>query len=218
MRVIMLNGSRHFDGTTAQALQVIGQQLQQNNIEVVTVQLDSVSGYKDCDGCNQCKQTGHCRHEDIVNDIIDLLQEADGLILTSPTHFGGITGSMKIVLDRLWYATDNLAFFALKPAAVVAVCRRTGAINTWHQLSNYLGCANLLHMGSQYWAILYGEEAADTALDKEGLQTMQILGDNMAWLLTAIDAVKDTIVKPEPKARQKTNFCRIEQFDQAEAN
>ena len=218
MRVIMLNGSRHFDGTTAQALQVIGQQLQQNNIEVVTVQLDSVSGYRDCDGCNQCKQTGHCRHEDIVNDIIDLLQEADGLILASPTHFGGITGSMKIVMDRLWYATDNLAFFALKPAAVVAVCSRTGAINTWHQLSNYLGCANLLHMGSQYWAILYGEEAADTALDKEGLQTMQILGDNMAWLLTAIDAVKDTIVKPEPEARQKTNFCRIEQFDQAEAN
>ncbi len=87
MRVIMLNGSRHFDGTTAQALQVIGQQLQQNNIEVVTVQLDSVSGYRDCDGCNQCKQTGHCRHEDIVNDIIDLLQEADGLILASPHPF-----------------------------------------------------------------------------------------------------------------------------------
>ncbi len=47
---------------------------------------------------------------------------------------------------------------------------------------------------------------------------MQILGNNMAWLLTAIDAIKDTIVKPEPEARQKTNFCRIEQFDQAEAN
>ena len=100
----------------------------------------------------------------------------------------------------------------------MAVCRRTGAINTWHQLSNYLGCANLLHMGSQYWAILYGEEAVDTALDKEGLQTMQILGDNMAWLLTAIDAVKNTIAKPEPETRQKTNFCRVEQFDQTEAN
>ena len=115
MRVIMLNGSRHFDGTTAQALQVIGQQLQQNNIEVVTVQLDSVSGYRDCDGCNQCKPTGHCRHEDIVNDIIDLLQEADGLILASPTHFGGITGSMKVVLDRLWYA-PLLWLFAVVPA------------------------------------------------------------------------------------------------------
>lgn len=39
---------------------------------------------------------------------------------------------------------------------------------------------------SQYWNSVHGFTPNDVRKDKEGLQTMRVLGQNMAWLLKCI--------------------------------
>ena len=42
--------------------------------------------------------------------------------------------------------------------------------------------------GSTYWNVGIGRAAGDVESDEEGLQTMQDLGRNMAWLLKKLKA------------------------------
>ena len=43
---------------------------------------------------------------------------------------------------------------------------------------------------SQYWNIVYGRTPGEAAMDKEGMQTMQTLARNMAWLLKSTNGAK----------------------------
>ena len=37
--------------------------------------------------------------------------------------------------------------------------------------------------GSSYWSFVFGLEKGDVDKDQEGIQTMQVLGQNIAWLM-----------------------------------
>ena len=80
---------------------------------------------------------------------------------------------------------SNGAAFAGKPAASVAVCRRGGATAVFQSLNMPFQMMNMPLVTSQYWNIVYGRDPGQAALDKEGLQTMRTLADNMAALLKA---------------------------------
>jgi multimeric flavodoxin WrbA len=41
--------------------------------------------------------------------------------------------------------------------------------------------------GSNYWNIGFGWDKGDVSSDKEGLETMRVLGNNMAWLIKKIN-------------------------------
>jgi hypothetical protein len=45
---------------------------------------------------------------------------------------------------------------------------------------------NMPVVTSQYWGIVYGREEGQAALDKEGMQTMRTMANNMSWLLKKI--------------------------------
>jgi multimeric flavodoxin WrbA len=87
------------------------------------------------------------------------------------------------VLQRAFYS--NGAAIAGKPAAAIAVCRRGGATATFETLNMPFQMLNMPVVTSQYWNIIYGREPGQAALDKEGLQTMRALANNMAWILKA---------------------------------
>ena len=72
-----------------------------------------------------------------------------------------------------------------KPAAAVAVCRRGGATATFETLNMPFQMMSMPVVTSQYWNIVYGREPGQAALDREGLQTMRTLANNMAALLKA---------------------------------
>ena len=64
-------------------------------------------------------------------------------------------------------------------------------------------------VSSQYWNMVHGMDAPDTAQDGEGLQTMRVLARNMAWLLKSIQAGRDAGVPlPKKEPRIATNFVR----------
>lgn len=208
MKVLALNGSQNPKGVTWHALQLVGNELAQHAIGLDIVHI-GIKAYKGCCDCRACRKTHHCAYNDIVNELIDKLPEYDGLLLGAPAHYMGIPGPMKAVLDRLFYATEHLEGWGPKPAAAIAVCRRAGAISTFQQLNNYLNCSNLLTVNSQYWNVVFGwkpEEMLEQ--DKEGVQTMQVLGQNMAWVLNALAAGKQQFPAPTYVKRVRSNFCR----------
>ena len=209
MKVLALNGSSNKKGVTHTALNLVGEELAKENIDmdIVHVGAKPVAG---CLDCRKCRTNGHhCLHKDIVNDLIDMLPQYDGLLLGSPVHYMGIPGPFKSVLDRLLYATEHLEGWGPKPAAAIAICRRAGAIDTAHQLGNYLNCSNLLTVNSQYWNIGFGWNPEEfLAQDAEGVQTMRVLGKNMAWIMKVIEAGKKAMPTPVYEKRVRANFCR----------
>lgn len=209
MKVLALNGSHHAKGVTYAAIGIVAAELGKEGIgtDIVQIGAKPIAG---CIDCRKCRTNGHrCIHNDIVNEIIDKLPEYDGLILGAPVEYMGIPGPMKAALDRLLYATEHLEGWGPKPATAIAVCRRAGAIDTVHQLGNYLNCANLVTVNSQYWNVCFGWKPEEfLEQDKEGVQTMEVLGRNMAWLLKVIEASQNSIAKPAYDKRVRSNFCR----------
>ncbi|MBQ3218984.1 MAG: flavodoxin family protein, partial [Clostridia bacterium] len=176
MKVLMLNGSPHKNGTTFRALSEIATILNENGIEteIVTVGDKKVHG---CMACGGCAKAGKCVFDDIVNELVEKLTFADGLIVGSPVYFAGANGTLLSILDRMFYNRKN---FAYKPAAAVAVARRAGTTATLDMINKYFLISKMPVVSSQYWNMVFGSNGEQAEEDKEGLQTMRTLGKNMA--------------------------------------
>ena len=88
-------------------------------------------------------------------------------------------------------------------------CRRGGASAAFDQLNKYFTIAQMPIVSSNYWNMVHGNTPAEVLQDEEGLQTMRVLGRNMAWMLKCIEAGKAAgITTPEPEAKIKTNYIR----------
>jgi len=205
MKVIMINGSPHENGTTMRALKEVEKELNLSNIEteIITVGNKRVSG---CIGCRGCASTGRCVYNDIVNELIDKITDADGLVIGSPVYYASINGVLKGVLDRVFYAQKS---FAHKFGAGVVVARRAGTTATLDIINKYFLLSNMPIVSSNYWNMVHGNNADDAEHDIEGLQTMRMIGKNMAWLIKATKLAKENGVNPpEVEKKIKTNFVR----------
>lgn len=206
MKVLMINGSPNENGCTYTALCEVAQTLEKHKIESEIVYLGKkpVAG---CIACGKCAGTGKCVFQDQVNEVLDKVQEYDGLIVGSPVYYGGPSGQITAFLDRLFYASGGR--FAGKPGACVMSCRRGGATATFDRLNKYFTISNMPVVSSNYWNQVHGTCPEDVKKDEEGLQTMRILGENMAWLLNCIEAgAKAGFEKPVYEKKIATNFIR----------
>ena len=206
MKVILVNGSPHKDGCTNRALEEVEKILNANGIETEIFWLGNkaISG---CLGCGGCNNTGKCVIADKVNEFIDKVKETDGFVFGSPVHFAAISGSLSSFMDRVFYGRGNL--FANKVAAGVVSCRRGGATAAFDEINKYFFISNMIVVGSSYWNMVHGSTKEQVEEDEEGLQTMRILGNNMAWILKSIEAGKNTGIElPKKEKSIKTNFIR----------
>lgn len=204
MKVLLINGSPNKEGCTYTALHEMEMTLQANGVETELLYLGKkpIAG---CIACGNCMKTGHCFREDLVKDIQARLEEFDGIVIGSPVYYSAPTGQLVSFLNRLFYATERR--MAGKVGAAVVSCRRGGASATFEQLNQYFTICNMPVVSSQYWNSVHGFTPADVRKDKEGLQTMRVLGQNMAWLLKCIESGKRSgIEKPEYETRVRTHF------------
>lgn len=129
MKVIAFNGSPRKDGNTAILIRHVLDELEKEGIETETMQIGgkSVHGCIACMKCFEKKDKKCAIHNDIINDCIEKMIEAEGIILASPTYFGDITPEIKALIDRagLVAKADGVLFKRKVGAAIVAV-RRTG--------------------------------------------------------------------------------------------
>ena len=186
MKVVAFNGSTRAKGNTAILLNVVLDELSKEGIETELVSLAgrTIPG---CRACYQCfeKADGHCAVTgDIVNDCIDKMRAADGILLGSPTYFSDVTASMKALIERAGMTSRaNQELLKRKVGAGVVAVRRAGAIHAFSSLNLFFLISQMIVVGSSYWNIGIGREAGEVENDIEGLQTMKVLGQNMAWLL-----------------------------------
>ena len=184
MRVLIINGSPRQKGNTSIALTEIAKQLEKLGIESEIVWIGN-KPVRGCIACNMCKdKPGACVFDDdVCNGISAKMNSSDALIVGSPVYWGQPNGAVLSIIQRAFYS--NGAAFRGKPAAAVAVCRRGGATATFETLNMPFQMMSMPVVTSQYWNIVYGREPGQAALDREGLQTMRTLANNMAALLNA---------------------------------
>jgi multimeric flavodoxin WrbA len=91
---------------------------------------------------------------------------------------------MKAFIDRCGFvAKANGDMFRRKVGAAVVAVRRAGAIHGFDSMNHLFTISQMIIPGSSYWNVGVGLEPGDVEKDEEGMRTMRVLGENMAWLL-----------------------------------
>ncbi|MBL4933106.1 flavodoxin family protein [Clostridium paridis] len=211
MKVVAFNGSPRENGNTYEAIKAVAKELEKENIEVEIVHVGNkvIRGCLACGGCARNMNEKCVVQNDQVNEWIQKMKEADGIIIGSPTHYSAIAGTMKSFLDRAFYVTSvNNGMLRHKVGASVVAVRRSGGVPVFNQLNNYLNYSEMLMPSSNYWNVVHGTAPGEATQDEEGMQIMRVLGKNMAMLLKLSKAGKDTLEKSERENKVFTNFIR----------
>ena len=192
MKVVAFNGSPHKNGNTSIAINIIFEQLQHEGISTEMVQVGGMD-IRGCRACLKCRQKkdGFCYgydrdKDDILNDCVKKIYEAEGLIIASPVYFGSVTPETKALIDRVGYiarSTGSGNLLKRKVGAAVTVVRRQGAGTVLEQINNLFALSEVIVPYSSYWNMAIGKEKGEILNDAEGVNTLKKLGENMGWLL-----------------------------------
>ncbi len=193
MKAILVNGSRREKGCTFTALSLVAKELNAAGIDTEIYFI----GKKVIDG----------QVDEIVKEVGEALADADAFVMGSPVYYASPSGESQMFLDRLFIKYGkNLKF---KPAAAVVSARRAGTSATLDDLNKYFTNNQMPVVSSNYWNMVHGSAPEDVMKDLEGVEIMQTLGRNMAWILKCIEAGKAAgIEHPQDKERVRTNFIR----------
>lgn len=189
MKIVAFNGSARKDGNTAILLKSVLKVLETEGLETELVQLagENIHG---CTACRSCFDTKNQRciiEDDNVNAYIQKMTMAEGILLGSPTYFGMMSPQMKALIDRAGFvARANPDMLRYKIGAAVVAVRRAGAMTTFDAINHFFLINQMIIPGSSYWNIGIGNKIGEVETDKEGMNTMNDLGRNMAWLLKKV--------------------------------
>jgi multimeric flavodoxin WrbA len=186
MKVVAFNGSGRKDGNTALLIKHVFEELEKEGIETELVQMAGKK-IRGCIVCHKCfkNKDGRCAVDsDFANECIGKMAEADGIILASPTYFANVSTEIKALIDRAGFVSlANGAMLRRKVGAAVVAVRRGGSIHAFNAMNHFFFINQMMVPGSCYWNFGIGLHPGDVENDEEGIKTMKILGENMAWLL-----------------------------------
>lgn len=205
MKVLILNGSPRANGNTAVAVREMESVFEEEGIEFETI----LVGNKDirgCLGCGGCSRTGKCVFNDVVNEVSEKFEEADGLVVASPVYYASANATLVALLQRLFYSSrfDK----TMKVGASVVCARRGGCSATFDELNKFFTISGMPVASSQYWNNIHGSRAGEAEKDEEGKRTMRVLARNMSFLMKSIALGKEKYGLPKEEERVATNFIR----------
>ncbi|HUT70369.1 MAG TPA: flavodoxin family protein [Desulfatiglandales bacterium] len=186
MKVVAFNGSGRKDGNTAILVNYVFEELKKEGIETELVQLagKKIRGCTACYKCFDDKDQRCSVKDDVANECIEKMIEAQGIILASPTYFADVTAGLKALIERSGYVSKaNGDLLKRKVGAAVVAVRRAGSIHAFDSINHFFLISQMIVPGSRYWNMAIGLDPGEVEGDKEGLQIMKTLGQNMAWLL-----------------------------------
>ena len=186
MKVVAFSGSARKDGNTAILINNVLQELEKEGIGTELIQLagKKIRGCLACMKCFENKDQRCANKDDVLNECLEKMLEADGIILGSPTYFSNVSTETKALIDRSGLvAIANGHMFKRKVGAAVVAVRRAGSVSVFDAINYFFFINQLIVPGSIYWNMGIGYEKGDVEKDEEGIQTMKVLGENMAWLL-----------------------------------
>jgi multimeric flavodoxin WrbA len=204
-KVLMLNGSPRQNGNIAVGFREMQKIFDELNVEYECIDL----GKKDvrgCIACGTCGNTGKCVFNDVVNEISDKFEKADGLVVGSPVYYGCANGTLVSALQRVFYSSHFDK--RMKVGASVVCARRSGCTATFDELNKFFTISNMPVATSQYWNNIHGGADGEADQDEEGKQTMRVLARNMVFLMESIKLGKEHAGLPKEEERVWTNFTR----------
>lgn len=204
MKVLLINGSPHANGSTYTALHEMEKIFGENGIETELLHVGN-QDIRGCVACGSCR-TGKCVFDDVVNEAAVKFEQCDGMVVGSPVYYASANATLIAFLDRLFYSTrfDK----TMKVGASVVSARRGGLSSTFDELNKYFTIVGMPVASGQYWNSIHGNSAEEAKQDLEGLQSMRTLARNMSFLIKSIQLGKETYGLPEKEPRVGTNFVR----------
>ena len=190
MKVIAFNGSARKEGNTSILLNMVCDELRAEGIgtEIYTLAGKPIQGCIACYKCFENKNKRCAVEKDILNECIQKMLEADGILLGSPTYFADVSAGMKALIERCGMVSRaNGDMFKRKVGAGVVAVRRAGAMHVFSSLNSFFLISQMIIPGSSYWNLAIGRQPGEVNNDAEGVQTMKNLGKNIAWLLKKIN-------------------------------
>jgi multimeric flavodoxin WrbA len=188
-KVVAFNGNPRTEGNTGFLIRTMLEELEAEGIETEIVQVGGKK-IRGCTACNKCFENRDRRcvfDDDMVNECIAKMAEAEGIILGSPVYFSDITSEMKALIDRAGYVSmANGGLFIRKIGSAAIAVRRAGAIHSLDSILHFLLISGMVVPGLP--AIGIGREKGEVAKDNEGITWAKNAGKNMAWLLRQVSA------------------------------
>lgn len=205
MKVLILNGSPKSAGNTAIAIEEMRKVFAEEGVETEIVQVGN-KDVRGCIACGRCGELGRCVFDDVVNEIAEKFEKADGLVVASPVYYASANATLIAVLDRLFYSSHFDK--TMKVGASVVCARRGGCSATFDELNKYFMISSMPVASSQYWNSIHGRTPGEADEDEEGKQTMRVLARNMTFLMKSIALGREKYGLPKTEEREWTHFIR----------
>ncbi|ACX72059.1 NADPH-dependent FMN reductase [Methanocaldococcus vulcanius M7] len=192
MKVIGISGSPRPEGNTTLLVKEALKVIENEGIDVEFISLANKE-LNPCIGCNLCKEEGKCPIIDDVEEILEKMKEADGIILGSPVYFGGVSAQLKMLMDR---SRPLRIGFQLKNkvggAIAVGASRNGGQETTIQQIHNFFLIHASIVVGdsdptAHYGGTGVGKSPEDCKNDTIGLETARNLGKKVAEVVKLIN-------------------------------
>lgn len=208
MKVVALNGSPRPAGNSSKVIETLAASLAAEGMETEILQVGSQS-IRGCIGCGGCKKTFRCVLPDPeFHELAAKVYAAEGLFIVAPVYYDSMPGQLKTFLDRLFYQDRSGGGLRHKVAAAAAVLRRTGGVSTLDDLNHYFMSSGMLIAPSVGANLVHGQQPGEAQEDLEGMDIIDKLGKNMAWLLRMLAATRESVPAPSFAERRYMNFIR----------
>lgn len=189
MKLLAITGSARKDGNTADLAKIVFGEVEKEGVETELVDLAG-KNLKGCMACYKCfenKDKSCIIKDDEVNELIKKMDEADAVIIGSPTYFANVSTNIKALIDRAGLVgIANGYLYKRKIGAAVVAVRRAGSVNVFDAINKFFFINQMIVPGSVYWNLGIGLKPGEVNGDEEGVRTMKTLGQNMAWLMNKI--------------------------------
>ena len=189
MKVVAFNGSARKEGNTTMLLNAVLDEIRARGGKTELIELagGNLSGCRACYKCFDKRNATCAFDDDIVNEAIRKMMDADAIILGSPTYFADLSANMKALIERCGMVSRACGdLYKRKVGASVVAVRRAGASHVFNSLNYFFLIGQMIVAGSSYWNIGIGQKPGDVLNDEEGIRTMKVLGENIAWLVEKI--------------------------------
>ena len=191
-KVVLISGSPKADGNTAQLMKECARVIEERGVETEIVSFADRK-IESCTACGKCSELGRCSIEDGLNEIIDKIREAQGLIVGSPVYFGTARGDVMAALQRIGYVSrKGDSYLAGKVGGAVAVARRGGQTFTLQEMLMFFLINDMIVPGSTYWNMVFGRLPGEVWQDKEGIESIRHFADNVGKLVKKLFGSADS--------------------------
>ena len=188
LKTLLISGSPKPDGNTAQVMHECAKVIQEQGVEAEVISFAGMS-IESCTACGKCSETGKCDIHDGLNEIIDKVRGAQGLIVGSPVYFGTARGDVMAALQRIGYVSMHSdKFLSGKVGGPVAIARRGGHTLTLQEMLMFFLINDMIVPGSTYWNMVFGRLPGEVWKDQEGIDTIRHFAANVAKLVKKLNA------------------------------